>query len=370
MQWSIVTDPTQRGPFGTPLPAAYRLNQWAADGTLEATAALAFVSAVQAAAFDMSAQQFVTLGTYGPLRLWGLDGALLDEFEVGDDPDGMALHPEGGVVAIATAGDAPAVTLWTLAGQRLRTLLTLDRNDHIKTLAFGPRGEIVAVGIDEYLDDSVEQLRLLSLDGEQLTPPLVLNQFGHYALAFSPDGSLIAAGDSDGAISVWTRTGERVSQFSLVEHPGRQTIVETFPSGEERITTINNGPRIFSLAFSPDNRLLVSVDSDGTVGLWQVDGTYVGNLWPDDTVSVNDVRFTPDGQALLIGSEKGVHRWWLPSTLTASRHSPVPPAQSLLLDSPFAPEPVGAGIEDPLDRDAELYDESELSPSRPARLSQ
>ena len=353
LQWSVVVDTAQQTPFG-PVPAEYRINQWASDGTLLDTAALDFVSPLRDIEFDRSAQQLATLGTDGPLMRWGLDGALLGEFEVGDDPWAMALHPDGETVVVATNDEPPAVTLWSLAGERLSTLLALADRDRIDTLAMDPRGEIVAVGVDSYADDA-EQLFLLSTAGAPLTPPIVTDQAGHYTLTFSPDGSLIAAGDSDGQVLIWTRNGDLVSQFSLAEMVTPDPVSAFASAGEEAIT-INSGPRIFSFAFSPDNALLASVDSDDAVRLWTVEGTYLGNLWPDDTVSVNDVRFAPDGRALLLGSEAGVHRWWLPATVTATRRYPVPPTQPLLLDSPFAPEPEDAGIDDVPASDGDLFD--------------
>ncbi len=329
IQWSIVTDPNRRGPFGTPLPSTYLINQWTPEGTLLSTASLAHTWSIQDAAFDMATQQFVTLGSYGTVARWGFDGTRLGEFKVEGQTEAMALHPEGGVIAIAADDDVPTVQLWSLEGRYLRTLLTLDNSDRLKTLAFDPRGEMVAVGIDDATSGWEEKLLLLSLEGEQIVPPIDLNQAGHYTLTFSPDGSLMAAGDSDGVISIWARTGTRISEVSLFDE------------------ATDNGPRIFSLAFSPDNRLLASLDSDEAVRLWQVDGTYLGSLWPDNNTEPSDIRFTLDGQALLIGSAQGIHRWWLPQTLTATRRYPVPPNQPLQLNSPFSPQPLDAG--NPLD---------------------
>jgi WD40 repeat protein len=66
-------------------------------------------------------------------------------------------------------------------------------------------------------------------------------------LAFSPDGTLLATGESDGTITLW-------------DVKTRQAL------------GILKGHRaaISHLAFSPDGRVLLSSSNDGTLRLWAV----------------------------------------------------------------------------------------------------
>src|ERR1700722_361767 len=66
------------------------------------------------------------------------------------------------------------------------------------------------------------------------------------AVAFSPDGALLAAGYADGALRLWVAaTGQ-----------------ETGP-----VLRSGSGP-VTAVAFSPHGALLVSADADGTIRRW------------------------------------------------------------------------------------------------------
>jgi WD40 repeat protein len=119
----------------------------------------------------------------------------------------------------------------------------------------------------------------------------VLMEYGDAVggVAFSPDGSRVAAGLVYGEIHVWdTTTGELV------------TVLEGPTEYMGRIT------------FSPDGSLLAAGSSDGLIQLWDVQaGSLLASL-DGQTSWVSDVAFapvTPSGEMLLASSS------WTDSTI-------------------------------------------------------
>ena len=105
-----------------------------------------------------------------------------------------------------------------------------------------------------------------------------------YGLAVSPDGSLLAAGDQDGNISLWeVESGEKL--HTLSGHAGLVLRVAFSQDGSRlasagfdrlaKIWDVNRGSELFSLygnasnvfgvAFSPDGRSLATAGADGSI---------------------------------------------------------------------------------------------------------
>jgi WD40 repeat protein/serine/threonine protein kinase len=141
-------------------------------------------------------------------------------------------------------------------------------------------------------DDTLEARSSL-LTGLQSHPYLSAFLHGHTgevrAVAYSPDGSLLATAGQGNAILLWnpdthTQTGS----------------IET-----------NHTAQIDSLAFSPDGRILVSAGEDGLIQRWDVEtGSAIGEPLLGHYDSVRAVAYSPDGRRIASASLDMTARLW------------------------------------------------------------
>ena len=188
------------------------------------------------------------------------------------------------VVAVDTAGNRTRTTsssaLFTLeAGHSPQHIATLERPDFydIGDLALSPDGEFLAIG-----HTNVELLDVAKRE--------TITTFRHSAntiltVAFSPDGTLLAAG-SEGTIKVWNVTSEA-----------------------EVATLEGHTDQVVSLDFSPDGTMLASGSFDRTVKIWNTATWATSATLEGHTERVGKVAFVHD-ENLASVSLTGTVRLW------------------------------------------------------------
>lgn len=195
----------------------------------------------------------------------------------------LAWSPDGAVIASGSADQT--VKLWdATTGAELHTLS--GHSDLLGGVAFSPDSQILA---SASRDGSVRLWDVSS--GEQngawsyVAPldPLTSAPYWMTGVAFSPDGSLLAAGSIDGIVRVW-------------ELPDAEPRYEL--SGHTDWVVIRG------VAFSPDGKTLASASRDSTVRLWDMDSGSERAVLEGHQLQVISVAWNDTGDQLLSTSDQ------------------------------------------------------------------
>lgn len=156
---------------------------------------------------------------------------------------------------------------------------SLPHNDHVQAVAFSPDGKILATGNGEMISlwdvATCRVRRRLSGHGGSIR-----------ALAFSSDGTTLASGSSDTRVILWD-----------------------LPVGRPRHTLTGHEGMINAIAFSPDSKKLATIGWKHHIKLWDVDTGKEQIQLGGELKWGLSVAFSPDGKSIAMGGQQVVYQW-------------------------------------------------------------
>ena len=180
----------------------------------------------------------------------------------------LAFSPDGKTLAV---GGYQEVLLWDLANAKLAKRIGVGQiGDFVRSVAFRNNGQWLAVA--EGTPYGPGAVKVFDVDSGQPALAFQEPKDAVFAVAFSPDGKLLAAGGADNVARVWS-----VDEKKLV--------------GELK----GHSDWVLGVSFSADGKFLVTSSADRTAQVWEV-GTWKPVAKLDQMEPVNGAAFGPNAE--------------------------------------------------------------------------
>jgi WD40 repeat protein len=209
----------------------------------------------------------------------------------------------------------------------------------VNAVAWSPNGRLLAIGPDSgYIrrwNPATGKL-IRTYAHLRIRGPGDPGDGNTYSIAFSPDGTLLAAGDGNSDIRLWQVNNGRLLRTLHANKRGYAVFHIAFsPKGDKLAAAFDRNPGLgdafvwqvsdgkplypiggltgpvnnFAVAFSPDGKLLATGGSGGTVEFWNAQtGAPAGRTPPGNPGWIRSLQFDRTGTLLVVAGQDGLAR--------------------------------------------------------------
>lgn len=269
---------------------------------------------VKTAVFSPDGTRVLTASRDETAKLWDLEGTLLTEYKGHTAVVSSAVFSPDGTRVLTTSWDTTA-RLWDLKGKSLVVLK--GHTESVETGYFSGDGTRILTASRD------KTAKLWDVRGNLLADLTGFPSIGLQAV-FSADDTRILTSCEDGTVRLWDLTGKGLVAFknptglnsAVLSQDNTRVVTASYDGAklwdlrDNLLVDFNKHQnRVYSVAFSPDGKQVLTSSLDKTAKRWDLQG----NLLADFKGHKNRVHtavFSPDGTRVLTASYDNTARLW------------------------------------------------------------